>query len=496
MTSEAKTFVILSSETTNHKKILEGFQYTFTKDFELIYFQEDEEFKEQLLDRIDTEDLIITIGNSATFFIRQHKNQPTIYSGVNYYRESLKYEQGNSCGVFSELSIELYFQHIKNLFPQVKKIITIYSAPTATQMMEQGLESEIKYGLLFKFFLIKDETEFQSVLDREITESDGIFLINDPILTEENFLYASKEASQKHKLLFTNLSNLTDLGAGFSLDTDDFELGKTTGILSNETIDKNIVCNFGPYTFPNRASLHINKEYLNQSGFTVSKELEIQLEVLKYLKMGKELYYRSKKKTAKNIFQYVLSLDPNQEEARNYVRIISNEGNESKISNHLANYNFHLQRKDYKSATIELQMIKKIDPLFPELDAKIQSIALAFSESKRSEAFHEETKKNHYKAIQLYNESLSLYPDNNQAKNELSQVRGRLLPTVDHLFEEGMQKYNERNYNQSKQIFENILLIDPNNKKTKEFLRLSIEKKAALYKILNCKTDKGNPCSL
>jgi ABC-type uncharacterized transport system substrate-binding protein len=493
---QGKTIVLLSPGSTSQLKILDGFQYTFQNEFETIFFNENEEFKDKLKENISKDDLLITIGNPSTYFVRKELQNKNIFSGTSYSKENINYEKGNSCGFFSTLPAELYFQNINTLFPQVKKILVIYSDPILDQYLDQALISEMKYGILIKSIKIKDESEFKTTLENNIQGNDSIFLLGDPIITEDNFLFVSSEASIQKKLLFTNIPNLTEIGAGFSLEIEPFELGKATGSLTSQYTLGNTKCDLGPYYFPDRYTLNLNKEYLSQSGFTMSSDVERQTEIIKYNKMGKELYYKSKKNTAKNIFAYVLKMDPNNEEARNYLRIISNEGNESKISNHLANSDIYLKNKDYKNSISELAQIKKIDPSFPEIDSKINHISKLYSESKRQEAFSEENKKNHYKSIQLYNESLSIYPDNQASKTELSLLRAKLTPSIEGLFDEGSKKYNERHYLDAKVIFENILLIDPNNKKSKDFLRLSIEKKNALDKIMNCKNDKDNPCSL
>jgi ABC-type uncharacterized transport system substrate-binding protein len=493
---EAKTYVLLSPGSTIQLKILEGFQYTNQNEFETIFFLDNDEFKEKFKESINKEDTIISIGNASTYFVRKELDNQNIFTGTSYSKENIKYEKGSSCGFFSTLPAEYYFNNINSLFPTVKKILVIYSDSISDQYLEQALLSEMKYGILLNIIKIKDESEFKSIFDNQINDQDALFLIGDSIVSEDNFLYASNESSRLKKLLFTNIPNLTEIGAGFSLELEPFELGKVTGSLTTQFLNGTTKCDLGPYFFPDRYTLNLNKEYLAQSGFTMSSDVEKQTEIIKFIKMGKELYYKSKKNTARNIFLHVLKIDPNNEESRNYIRIISNEGNESKISKLLSNSDLYLKNKDYKNSIQELNQIRKIDPNFPEIDSKINSISKMYSESKRQEAFSEENKKNHYKSIQLYNESISVYPDNQIAKQELNQLRAKLYPSIDGLLDEGSKKYNERHYIESKTIFENILLIDPNNKKAKDFLRLSIEKKSALDKIMNCKNDKDNPCSL
>ena len=44
----------------------------------------------------------------------------------------------------------------------------------------------------------------------------------------------------------------------------------------------------------------------------------------------------------------------------------------------------------------------------------------------------------------------------------------------------GIEHYNERDYNSSIEIFENALLVVPNNKEALEYLRLSYKKRDAM----------------
>ncbi|MCE9501706.1 MAG: peptide ABC transporter substrate-binding protein, partial [Leptospira sp.] len=71
-------------------------------------------------------------------------------------------------------------------------------------------------------------------------------------------------------------------------------------------------------------------------------------------------------------------------------------------------------------------------------------------------------------------------PSNGKATVDLAGFRNSQFPKIPDYFKSGVTEYNKREYDASIKIFEDILLVDPADKKATEYLRLSYKKKEAL----------------
>ena len=58
------------------------------------------------------------------------------------------------------------------------------------------------------------------------------------------------------------------------------------------------------------------------------------------------------------------------------------------------------------------------------------------------------------------------------AKDELSRVRRTENGKTAKYIQDGLTQYNSRNYLKSIELFDNVLLLDPDNKVATEYLRL------------------------
>ena len=208
------------------------------------------------------------------------------------------------------------------------------------------------------------------------------------------------------------------------------------------------------------------------------------------------MYYNGKKKTATNIFQYVLSLDASNATAQKYFGILNDEKYRDQIKALLKVANGLFDKQRYLQAVQKYKRVLQINANVPGIREKIQESTFLASESKRRQAQIQLKRGSKFVAIKQYQEAIRISANNVKAKRELSSLRARLRKEIPSMHNTGLRYYNQRKYGQAIQVYDNILLIDSSNKRAKEYLRLSRAKKEALDKLSNCKQDKDNPCSL
>jgi len=85
-----------------------------------------------------------------------------------------------------------------------------------------------------------------------------------------------------------------------------------------------------------------------------------------------------------------------------------------------------------------------------------------------------------FEAIKEYLSSLRTLPSNTKSQANLSELRNSESRNIENYLKEGIELYNKRQYDDSIQSFENILLINPEEKSAKEYLRLSYKKREAI----------------
>jgi ABC-type uncharacterized transport system substrate-binding protein len=153
--------------------------------------------------RENSPQLIVTIGDESSQFIRRHiKDIPIVFSMVNSAR-SLDPENSNLCGYESGHFQLESLKVLKQLKPEAKKIYALYSTQKSKEILSM-VSDEIYYGIVLIKKEIKLKEEFVSTVDSLPKDVDGFLMINDPLYDERNFLYLSEYAQKKKIPLFAS----------------------------------------------------------------------------------------------------------------------------------------------------------------------------------------------------------------------------------------------------------------------------------------------------
>ncbi|NBU99598.1 MAG: hypothetical protein EBS19_15550, partial [Spirochaetia bacterium] len=357
LSSETEIPVIVSSNSGVYIKVLSGLKYSIKSPQKILFFNEN---REEINSVLQSNTPIITIGNQATYYVRKNSNAKNIFTATNYSREGIQYDKGNTCGYFSEIPIQKLFLSIKDFSPTAKTITTFYTSAGGNYYTQIANQIDFLYGLNFKSINVIQEENFSAELQKLKNKTDAFVIIADPIYSRENFEALSKFCKENNILLFSNISSLTDLGIGYSLDLDYFDLGIKTGNLANEVIKDPDKCSLGPFSFPDRELLKINTGYLKDSGFSISKEIIQKTEIDDLNLAGMDMYFNGKKATALNIFNYILKKSPSNENSLKYSQLIVNEKYDDQVKKLFEDANKFYDSQKYSEARLVYEKIYKI----------------------------------------------------------------------------------------------------------------------------------------
>lgn len=493
--------IIVSSNNPFYLQALAGVQYSAKYESGIYYMNNIKEEYPDLKDfflKIQSESpsLVITIGNEATRTTREYiKETPTLFLMVDEPK-SMNPEQGKFCGFEKDVSFTDYFATLRELKPTARRILTIYSTDDGEMLTASGEHEDIWKGVLFKRIKVSSKEELKKALNDRLGSFDAFYLSSDRIYDQEIFEYISNFSKKNGIILMTLYPALVELGATFALVPDSSSLGVLAGQMANQIFEKKTECELGPVLQPEQPFLYLNEKYAEESGIIIPEVLKIKVKTDRILSFGVDLYYKKMYKSAKNIFNSVLKRDPKNKIAKHYLSETINATTKTEIDSLWSKAESNQQSKKYKEARNLYKKILDINPEYNQAKEAIDSSLKIESDGIREIAKKKDSSGDPFQAIRLYQEAISLYPSNKEVQNELSLIRQREYAKVGDYFKEGVNLYNKRDYVKSIELFTNILLITPDDKKTQEYQRLSLVKKNAMDRLSNCANDTNEKCSL
>jgi ABC-type uncharacterized transport system substrate-binding protein len=482
-------------------KGITGFQASFKGKSKVVFLQDiqsKESEEKEFFDQYENskKPFLVTFGRDATqAALRELHNTPILFSFVNSSR-TLFTGKEKLCGYDWEIPIKEYFKVLKEIKPSAKKIHSLYSSNQGRYMVQGGEYQDIYQEMFLSHSPVGSNEEFAETFKELIQDSDAFLMVPDPIYDENNFSLLSEYCKTHGIVLMTSLPALVDMGATFAIVPDYTSVGEQTGKMGNDLLDNKIQCSIGPVFIPRNQKLYLNEEYAKESGMQIPQSVLNKVQSDKLLSMGIDLYYKGLYQSANNTFLKLLKTDPSNEFAKKYlkeIRYILTKGEFEKIFTLAENA---LKKKDYKNAAEYYKKILQLYPENTEIKEQYNNALFLDSEEKRNEAGLLYKKGNIFNSIKKYLESAKLYPTNNKAKSELLTLRTIENKKINTYIVEGMLQYNARKYGKSIELFDNILLLDPDNKVAFEYLRLSKIKKESFEKLTKCRNDNLTGCEL
>ncbi|MBE7411184.1 MAG: peptide ABC transporter substrate-binding protein [Leptospiraceae bacterium] len=439
-------------------------------------------------------DLVITFGLKATQLAKEYlSNIPIMFSMVNSPK-TLNLNKNKICGVVSEIEIKEYFQILKDISPNIKKVYSFYSDQTGEQQATEGDFNDLKFNFLYTKRKVNPNINFQSVLDQIKGEVEAILMVNDRLYNQKNFEILSNFCKKNKVILITSFPSILKAGATFSISPDYNKIGVRSGELANQLLLKSQECKEGPFLFLQESIFAVNESYAKESGVVLPSSIIERARLSRIFSKGVYLLNTGKVKSARNIFIALSKKDPENKNIKEYIQ---------KATEKLTGEQTHLlliQGKDYyekKNFSSALEIFKKVLSLNPDsLEAQhyLEESKKSASEKEYNEAIQLLSNKKVFDSYKKLKISLEIYPNNQKVKDKMAQIRSEEYHKISSYLELGNELYNSRKYKQALEIFDLVLLLFPENKEAQEYSRLSKKKDKALVDHLNCSEKKDKKC--
>lgn len=433
--------------------------------------------------------LMIVIGPSAASLAKENLVKlPIVFTMVNYPK-SLKLHDRNIAGVSIDVPVEEFFKSLKDISPNSRRIISFYSSNDTEYAINEGDYFDIKHKMYYTKKKIIP-SELNKNLEEIKGQYDAFLIISDPLFNRENFETISEFCSNQNMILISPFPALVKSGATFGLAPDYAKIGVETGNMVNRILSKKSSVEKEGILLPDQPAFFINQEYAKKSGLEFPAEIKERAATTKLFAAGISLLNEGKYKSARTIFENILKKDANNQAASNYLQLVIEKTSGTKVKQMLNDAENYYQKENYASAKSEYQKILIINPNLQIAKEGYKNSINALSEQERFRAQSLTKSGKPFEAIKMYLSSLRTLPSNNKSQAELATLRSQESGKVSEYLKSGIQDYTERNYESAIQTFENIILVNPNEKSAQEYLRLSFKKQEAV-KVLQSKLNQS-----
>jgi tetratricopeptide (TPR) repeat protein len=492
--------VLLSSNSSSYITTLNTVQNKLEEPLEVTFLsslngvEESEYFKK--LESKNTK-FLVTVGNLATSkAIEKLSNTKIIFSYVNAPSSKNYSSISNVCGVHTDISIREYFKTLKEISPQTKKVISFYSNKIGEFYASEGEYYEIEFEFDYKKILVSTRSDIEKYLQKNQSEIDAIYVVNDPIYTPENFQLISNYSKLNNKIIFTQIPFITQLGATFSLTPYFSRVGTLISELIQNVQGNKIECQNAKGPLIKEFYLNVNSEYARLSNIEIPENILIRFQNSKLIVEGINSYEEGNIELSEILFDKVLKNDPNDIVANTYKAEIDfrKKGvNLDKLKNEA--------EREFKLGNLSSarEMYKKLSTFLPNdktVKEKLNSIIELDSEKERLSGEKLEKQGEVLAAINKFTSAITINPFNQKAKLNLESIRSKERKNIPSYSLIAIRLYNQREYDASEDGFKKILAIDPNDKNANEYLKLSIEKKLSMKKFEDCLKTNDSRCKL
>lgn len=440
---------------------------------------------------------LITLGQQASLLARENlPTVPVLYSLVNSPRAIGFNFKSNTCGVHIDVPIQEFFRVVKEIKPNTKTIATIYTGNAGEFFTNEADYSDSQYGILFQKIKLENKNEFAQSVNSLKGKIDVFYIVPDSIYTQENFEIISNFAKENKIILMTQIPFIVNVGTTFSITPYYARVGTLIGDLANEILSGKIECKNGYATSVKEFSLSLNKTYAIESGITLPEHIIRRAENSRLLIEGIRLFEKGNLEISNIIMAKILKDDPDNYTAFFYKNYINQKMNGDKIENFLMRAEEYKNAKNYKKERELYSQILKLQPDNKQTKQAMSDSLLLESESERLEGQKLEANNLPFLALQKYLNSLQILDTNSKTKSDLVLLRQKEIKNTPAYIQKGKSLYEVRKYSEAEEMFQNILLVEPDNKNAKTYLRLSKEKKMAMLKYENCIKDADKKCHL
>lgn len=440
---------------------------------------------------------LITLGPQASLLAKDNLvNVPILYSLINSPRSLGFNYKSNACGIHIDVPIQEFFRALKDIKPSISHVAAIYSNNTGEQLINEADYNDSLYGILFQKIKVENKTDFSEKLIPLKGKIEAFYIVPDAIYTQENFEIISKFAKENKIILMTQIPFIVNVGTTFSITPYYARVGTLIGDLATEIISGKTKCKNGYANAVKEFSLSLNKTYAEESEISLPYNILKRADNSRLLIEGINFFEKGNLEVSSLVMEKILKDDPTNYTAFYYKNTINQRVNGDKIQDYFIKARDARNSKNYKRERDYLNQILTLQPENENAKQGIQESLLLESESERAEGERLENSNQIFVAIQKYLNSVKLLDSNTKAKADLTRLRQKELKNVPIYIQKGKSLYEARKYSDSEEMFQNILLVEPENKNAKEYLRLSKEKRLAMIKYENCIKEADKKCYL
>lgn len=497
---EAPIEILLSSNNSIYLTTLQSIQSSSKRKLNLHFTSgmNDTELK-NFFEAIEKKNIpfLITLGPQASLLAKDNlTNTPILYSLINAPRGLGFNYKSNACGVHIDVPIQEFFRALKDIKPNISHVASIYSNSTGEQLVNEADYSDSLFGILFQKIKVESKSDFSEKLNQLKGKIDAFYIVPDSIYTQENFEIISNFARENKIILTTQIPFIVNVGTTFSITPYYARVGTFIGDLATEILSGKTKCKNGYAIAVKEFSLSLNKTYAEESNVSLPYNILKRAENSRLLIEGINFYEKGNLEVSSLVMDKILKDDPTNYTAFYYKNTINQRVNGDRIQDYFNKARDARTVKNYKK---ERDFYSQILNLQPENEIAKQSFhesLLLESEAERAEGERLENSNQIFAAIQKYLNSVKLLESNAKAKGDLTRLRQKELKNIPAYIQKGKSLYEARKYSDSEEMFQNILLVEPENKNAKEYLRLSKEKKLAMIKYENCIKEADKKCYL
>lgn len=441
--------------------------------------------------------LLITLGPQASLLAKENLTTvPILYSLINAPRALGFGYKSNTCGIHMDVPIQDFFRALKDIKPEAKNIASFYSNSVGELLVNEADYMDSQFGIIFQKIKVENKNDFADKLASLKNKIDAFYIVPDSIYTQENFEILSNFAKENKITLMTQIPFIVNVGTTFSITPYYARVGTFIGDMVNEILTGKLECKNGYANAVKEFSLSLNKSYAEESGIILPTNILKRAENSRLLIEGIHFYEKGNFDVSSLVMEKILKEDPTNFTAFYYKNFINMRINGDKIHDFFSKAKEYRNAKNYKKERDLYSQILNLQPENENAKLGFQESLVLESESEREEGERLEANNQIFVAIQKYLNSVKTLDSNAKAKTNLTRLRQKELRNIQVYIQKGKGFYEARKYGESEEMFQNILLVEPENKNAKEYLRLSKEKKLAMLKYENCIREADKKCYL
>lgn len=483
--------VLLSSDSSIYEEGLAGFQSVVVGQTRVRYLevlQAEQPDLSAYFNDIESSGatVYVAFGRAATRLAAENLRTTNVVFSMLNAPKQLNLKQGNLCGVSMDIGPDRFFSTLKEVDPSARYVYAFYSTDQGRTAATAGEYMDLQHGLLLESISLGPADSFQDALERIKTRADAIYMVPDPLYDRENFQILSDFSRDNGIVLMTGYPALVRLGATFGISPDYTNLGIATGEMVNRILSGSS-CREELVKVPQQTAFFLNESYARSQGLDLSQAIKERARLAGLMKLGVELYSEDKLNSARKIFEAILQKDRENRAARSYRSLIVERLTGDQTRRFMAMATRHMDARRYLQARAEYARVLRLNPDYEAAKKGLAEASRLQSDVETNQARALRNSGQPFAAIRAYISALRVWPQNATARAELANLRGQEARKISSYMQEGLNEYNQRNYQVAMQKFENVLLVDPGHQEATEYLRLSQQKQAAVQRLLQRK---------